>query len=142
MKRIILIAATVLLAACGGGGGGGSATRTLTGDVTLYDLDMISDQVGGPCTGQGGFNDLRDGAPVVVKDGAGKIVATGQLGAGKRIGVNGATTVSTECRFPVTVSGIPASDFYQVEVSRRGAQTYSLADLETATWQVHLTIGK
>lgn len=139
MKRSILISILVVLAACGGGGGGSG--RTLNGDLTLFDINMVSDQVGGSCNGQGGFNDLREGASVVVKDSSGKIVATGVLGSGKRIGLNGSTTVSSECRFPISVAGVPTSDFYQVEVSHRGGQTYKRADLESAGFQVHLKIG-
>ncbi|WP_269810442.1 MULTISPECIES: hypothetical protein [Kineosporia] len=42
---------------------------------------------------------------------------------------------------PFTVADVPASDFYQVEVSHRGAVTFSQADLVKQAWSVELSLG-
>jgi hypothetical protein len=39
------------------------------------------------------------------------------------------------------VEGIPDAKFYQVEVSHRGALTYSPSDLDQCGWKIELTLG-
>ena len=65
-----------------------------------------------PCAGSGGFADIKDGAPVVVRDLAGKVLGTAtltMLGGDKR----GA------CGFGFMVEPVPELDCYTVEVSGR-----------------------
>ncbi|MEV0616179.1 hypothetical protein AB0I81_22890 [Nonomuraea sp. NPDC050404] len=84
------------------------------------------------CRGGGGFDDLREGAQVVVSDAAGKTIALGQLGAGSwKRGVG--------CIFLFTVADVPGGlDFYGVEVSHRGRVQYTAAQLAAP---VELSIG-
>ena len=66
------------------------------------------------CQGGRSFQDIKQGAPVVVYDGAGKTIALGTLDAGRG-------TTSVECRFTFTVEGVPSGqDIYGVEISNRG----------------------
>jgi hypothetical protein len=112
MRHVLVAAIVVVFAitACGG--------HTLTGEISVF----------GDCHSPG-YNDITAGAPVVVKDESGKILATGSLGS------------ETSCRFPLTVDGIPDAKFYQVEVSHRGALTYSPSDLDQRGWKIELTLG-
>lgn len=94
----------------------------------------------GQCMGQGGYDDIAQGAPVTVYSGSGEVLATGQLGRGDDHGwtPNDDTERSNQCWFTFTVS-VPRSDFYQVEVSHRGKQAYSRSDVNGGT--VALTLG-
>jgi len=81
------------------------------------------------CAGYGGYSDITEGAPVVVKDAAGKTVAEGQLQQG---------VVRGGCSFQFLVKAIPdGSKFYSFEVSHRGAVTVTRADAA----QPRLTLG-
>ncbi|MEX0629953.1 MAG: hypothetical protein WEE67_06270 [Chloroflexota bacterium] len=91
-------------------------------------------RAGDPCEGQGGYGDIVGGAQVVVRDGAGEIVATGALDAG----VKGA---DEQCSFTFAVEGIPNAEFYDVEVSHRGELAYSREDMEGADWRLSSTLG-
>jgi hypothetical protein len=93
-----------------------------------------------PCFGTGGFSDINAGAQVVVKDGAGNVLAVGELGEGQRwiplIHYN-----PLDCMFAFTVTGVPDAPFYSVEVSHRGALTYAGAVLEAKSWTLDLSLG-
>jgi hypothetical protein len=83
---------------------------------------------------------MTEGASVTVKDGKGALIATGSLQAGD----SGAALVlgqSVTCDMPFEVTNVPDADFYQVEVSHRGAITYSKADLESKGWIVSFSLG-
>jgi hypothetical protein len=118
------------------------ASHTLSGDITVADTEVsefldpsvITSATGGFCTTSGGYSDIAFGTAVVVKDAKGEIIATGALGIGE-------TTGSRICQFPLTVKGIPNSDFYSVEVSHRGALSYSIDELESEDWTLHLSLG-
>jgi hypothetical protein len=81
----------------------------------------------------GGFADIRDGATVLVKDSAGRTIATGAL--------IGGTATAKGTIFKFAVPSVPTSDFYQVTIGSRGGQTYSRADLDTAGWSIALALG-
>ena len=126
----------------------GSSNPTLVGTVTLRDYSGI-ETTGGylygvlhggsykdePCTGKGGYDDIRLGASVVVKDGKGVTLATGRLGAGK-MGEFG-----VDCEFSLEVLNVPKADFYSIEVGHRGALTYSRKELGAIGWSVAFELG-
>lgn len=123
---------------------GGQAVKvTVAGDATLSGIFMLGDgffgEAGNPCRGSGGYGDIEPGAQVTVADGAGDILAVGRLDAG--IAVPAGVGDIMYCRFSFTVSEVPVVDIYQVEVSHRGALTYSFDDLAAADWEVTLTLG-
>lgn len=101
----------------------------LRGTMDLYDSDFQYRPRGIRCSGSGGYDDLHSGTQVLVKDGAGKVLAKGNLESGK-------TGANKYCRFEFTIHDVPASDFYSVAVSHRGELTYSRDELETLGWQV------
>ena len=89
------------------------------------------------CRGTGGYDDVREGAQVVVKDGGGKIIASTSLSSGKAARPD----YTWRCQFDFAIQDVPKADFYQVEVSHRGALTYSRQDMEERGWFVALTLG-
>jgi hypothetical protein len=126
--------------------GGQRQTHTVSGSITLYadDLDEAGDDGRTVCGGTGGYQDMQGGillgdtavgaAPVVVKDGAGTVLATSVLQLGTKTGPG-------TCVFKFEVKGVPETEFYQVEVSHRGAMTYSKRDLESSGWTTSLSLG-
>lgn len=137
-RRRVLVLALIAVAALGGavGIGGGilfaliqsgkidnqlSRTFTVTGIVTLSLEDSIN--TGSTCYGDGGYSDMRVGAPVVVTDASQKTVALGTIVS--------AEEVSEECRFAFRVENVPrGEDFYGIQISHRGRLQYSADDLE------------
>lgn len=91
-----------------------------------------------PCTGGGGYEDIRKGTQVVVRDGEGSTLATSKLGSGgitKDVGLN-----EYRCTFHFKVKDLEESEFYAVEVSHRDEVTYTLEELKKANWEVTLTL--
>jgi hypothetical protein len=77
-----------------------------------------------------------------MRDGEGKTLAVGRLDAGKP-NDNLATFPKTyRCVFSFSLDDVPDVSFYSVEVGRRGALTYSLAQMAAASWTVSFTIGR
>lgn len=150
---VVAVAATLTAAGCGGttsdaeAEGAGSSTlqgavlvsygtesevrRTYT--ITGRDIDDVLDT---PCDGStiaDGFSDMREGAEVTVTDASGDTVALGRLKQGVR---SGAST----CEMPFTVTDVPHSEFYAVEVAGRGEQRFTRAELDAASWDIDLTL--
>jgi hypothetical protein len=93
-------------------------------------LQLISSKLGeedGKCFGTGGFSDVAGEIPVVIKDGAGKILAISKTEPGKK--PKGDRYERVICNFEFESIGVPDSDFYTIEVGRRGSLSYSRADL-------------
>lgn len=134
----------------------GGSRHALTGTFTISGFDSIAAQGGtaqdtidamnASLSGQGvnpsysncssgpggGYSDIKAGTGVTITDGLGRVVATSTLTSGVQ-GANG-------CSFNFT-STVPDSDFYKIEVSRRGAQSYSRQELSQRGWRVGLTLG-
>jgi hypothetical protein len=96
------------------------------------------------CMGKDGYDDIREGAAVVIHDAAGKVMATGELKHGKPSEFSDMDGVLTEavpqkCTFAFTVHDVPAGQkFYGVEVSHRGTVNYSATQVKSA---VSLSLG-
>lgn len=132
-------AGVVLLADSSDNGG-----NTLRGTLTL--TDDIERRVSGgeasilttddECFGTRGYDDIRAGASVVVKNEEGKIIATGNLGQGiDELGLG------YSCVFQITVDDVTDADFYSIAVSNRGELTYSRQELEGRDWEVSFSLG-
>lgn len=102
-----------------------TGTLTLTDDKAIWSLGM-------DCQGSRGFDDIREGAQVIVTDADGKTVAVSRLG-------RGTASTSTSCVFPVEIKGVPGgSDFYGITVSHRRGLTYSADEIRQP---LQLTLG-
>jgi hypothetical protein len=104
--------------------------HTVTGSFVLTDT---TETFSGSCSGRGGYSDVRAGTNVVLKDGDGKLLATGSLGTGTGIG--------STCSFSYSLPGVPEVPFYTIEVGSRGDLSYSLAEMRSMDWRVDLTLG-
>jgi hypothetical protein len=136
-KTWLAVAAVVVAVGVSGGAGivalahsAGSGDTTVSGHLTLVPGDggLYSDpnynSSGRQCEGSGGYSDISEGASVTVTDATGKVVATGSLGVGRKDVLG--------CVFPFSVTGVPKSKFYGVEVSHRGIVTFRQLDAGTA----------
>lgn len=95
----------------------------------------------GECRGKAGYDDLREGAQVVVAAANGKTIAIGRLGTGKSTTVGGDGSVArlVACTFPITVQDVPdGEDFYKITVTHRGTQEYTRDQLRKP---ISLTLG-
>jgi hypothetical protein len=96
-------------------------------------MGRLRDQLGAgrafPCpAGSGGdYGDIVAGARVTVRDGKGAVLATTAL--------TGGTLSKVGCTFAFRTH-VPDADFYQVQVSRRGALTFSRGELDQQRWSV------
>ena len=102
--------------------------NTITGTFTLVDDDFTG-ALGDVCLGSGGYRDINSSLDVVVKNGQGQIIATGDLGLG-------ILKTRNTCVFAFQVYKVPDADFYDVEVGRRGSLVFSRSDLERTDWIV------
>ena len=89
------------------------------------------------CYGMGGYEDIREGLQVVVRNASSVIVGTGQLRP-----QSGADADYRECRFVWNINKIAESDFYSVEVGKRGALIFSLRELQGSNFVVEATLGE
>lgn len=91
-----------------------SSTMPVSGTVTLQDGFGAE---GLPCEGKGGYNDIREGAQVVITDAKQATLAVGALGPGKR-------DEKQRCEFAFSLSAPAGHEFYGIEVSHRGRLQY------------------
>jgi hypothetical protein len=130
---LLLITGIVLLVAAAAGttaalgivGGSGSrptagaiaATFTMTGFLHVMGSPFTEFTVDGSggCTPTGGYGDINEGTAVVVADGAGRTLTTGQLEAGR--------TQTGACVMPIVVAGVPDHlPQYVITISHRGSR--------------------
>lgn len=130
------------LTACGGTDQPEPATASptprplvVTGSVSLSLPDFVwNDKPTAVCAGDGGYDDLKQGARVVVTDNAGATVAIGSIDKTEPVvelddDADGGYR-ATSCVLKFTVPEVPAGrGFYGVEVTHRGRVQFSERDL-------------
>lgn len=142
-RRQCGLLAVFLLTACGSAAPPTPVTHDLSGTLTLRNGDRVYQSATG-CQGTGGYADIDQTLQVVVKSDAGAIIGTSALTSRRppqTSDVNVTATNNRSCFFDFTVKALPVAAFYSVEVGRRGAVTYSKADLEAAGWKIETNIG-
>lgn len=129
-KRIqtFFVTGLALIAVLGCGGG----NRLVTGSITVRDTDQ-GYLTGRSCRTDGGYDDVRVGTDVVVKDGQGAIIGVGSLEEGE-------ADSAFDCRFDFSLE-VKVSEFYSFEIGDRGELSYSHADLEVQGWNVAFSLG-
>lgn len=111
----------------------GTDARSIEGVFTLITDEGLTK--GADCEGPPPYEDLRDGAPVIVKDEAGDEIGRGTLEAGKASeGAFGATTPN--CEFPFQVDGLPDVKSYTIAINHVDDQTLTADELEEQGWIV------
>lgn len=100
-------------------------TKSVIGNVALYsDSYGVKYRTDGTCTGIGGFDDITEGAQVVIADGSDNTLAIGSLLKGITFPATGTTKKS--CAFAFNVPNVPMDQpFYKVSVTHRGAVTFT-----------------
>lgn len=99
-----------------------SDTITMMGQITLTKYSGW-DATNDGCSGKGGYSDIGRGTGVTIKAGSGEVVGVGRLARG--------VVITGGCQFTWIVADIPGDEqFYTVEISHRGAMTYSRAGVE------------
>jgi hypothetical protein len=112
-----------------------SAPFTAAGTLHLKRGEFSWNSVQDPtCQGLGGYSDLRAGTQVLVTDATGKKLAVGALAAGRAgdftTDSDGTQRVGS-CALDFAVAGIPRGvGPYGIEVSHRGVQNYTEAQLD------------
>ncbi|QBJ98805.1 hypothetical protein ERC79_17940 [Rhodococcus sp. ABRD24] len=99
---------------------------SLTGSTTTSGLPA-----GFECAGAGGYDDIIPGTEVTVSDESGTILGKGELSS--------STGGSGYCDFEFTIHDVPrGKHFYDVEVSQRGALSFTEEEAESG---LSLTLG-
>lgn len=113
-------------------------TRTIYGRFTLIEDRALAK--GAPCEGPAPYDDLREGAPVIVRNEAGKEIGRGALEPGKASsGTFGGPTHN--CEFPFNVTDLPVTASYTISISHAEDQTVSATDLEDRGWNVEFGLA-
>ena len=140
-SRLLATVAVVLLAACSHTPAPAAHFR-LTGEYAVHGAYAKSGQPqpvsGSACSpATVGYDDIRAGTRVVVRNGGGGVVATTAL-AGGTMRISG--SFRDDCVFTFAAS-VPNQSSYQVEVGDRGTVSFSRAQLQQAHWKAALAIG-
>ncbi|MBE9216805.1 PASTA domain-containing protein [Plectonema cf. radiosum LEGE 06105] len=108
----------------------------LKGSVRLLDSEIQGTD--DYCYGSGGYSDIKGGMSVTVRDGKGNILATGNTESGVR---PPGEYSNIQCTFSFNVNNIPKTEFYSVEVGRRGQMNYSYEEMNKQKWELVLSLG-
>ena len=135
-----LLALMIVGAAAGMGRASGPAAaaddgHTVKGYLSLQDSATF---IGKVCQGAGGYTDLEEGTPVVVRDGDGQVIGAGRFAAGRgtRIAKVGGVSVPSACVFAFRLKHVPDAETYSFEMSHRGGVVYTHEELEESNWRV------
>jgi tetratricopeptide (TPR) repeat protein len=110
---------------------------TISGTIELINLYGIAGQ-NNNCFGTSGYQDIRGGTQIIIKDGSGKVLAIGKTSNGRRYAGQYSQHI---CRFTFKISNISRTNFYSIKIGRRGEIFYSYQDLAKQNWNVNLTLG-
>lgn len=109
----------------------GPPTTVVNGTLELDDAESAADN----CVTSLGYDDIREGASVTIKDQNGRILGSGSLDAG-------VSYDDASCTFDFTVADIREDQQqYSVEISHRGQITNSRSEMESNNWRFDLTLG-
>lgn len=125
MRRVGIAVAAATLALAGCGGSGGFEVSGTVDLITFDSSDVLSLDEG--CAGSGGYDDLIEGADVVVRDSNGKKVGVGELGPGETPDEGGG------CTWPFKITDVSSGggDIYSVEVANRGEVSFKKKDADS-----------
>lgn len=104
-----------------GGATASTGPVAVHGTLTLADAVGVLNIDGRSCTGMEGYDDLAEGAQVVVTDQTGAVVGTAQLSYGDLHG----SGMTRSCVFSFDVLVPPGRPFYGITVSHRGTIQFS-----------------
>lgn len=142
LTAVAAVATVTALAACGGESAGSTPrepkTFTVDGTLTLEDSSSVNyamhGRKGEECWGEQGYDDIRQGAQVVIRDSTGAKVALGALEQGT-LTARSDPYYSAPCEFPFTVDDVPVGKggVFSVEVTHRGEVSFEQGDALSLT---------
>ncbi len=107
-----------------------------------YGKNFDGDSTDGSCAGNGGYDDLRDGAAVVVYNSTGAVVGTTTL-YGSSYDLESLSSRKITCTFKWELKNVPNDDGgYSVEVTSRGKVFFSSEELLDNGFFLPTTIGE
>ena len=151
VSKLLLIPLAVLAISCGGGD-----DKSVQGVMVLFDDE---DLIGSwdSCFGTGGYDDFGPGMNVTVRDGSGNIVGSGRTESLSEDDLppadvdeddwtklqESADAAEGKDSFCFVKFDVPieSADFYEIEVGKRGALSYSESELEENGYWAALTLG-
>ena len=108
----------------------------IIGMFRLTDIDITRRELG--CVGKGGYSDIGPHMQVVVMNGKRDIIATGTLEPDYSSDGEDDYT----CTYPFTIEDVPITNFYEIEIGRRGSVKFSLEEMKRKDWSLILSIGE
>jgi hypothetical protein len=146
MRTLATLALVLALSACSRDAAAPEAPDepdmfTVAGSLTLKDpggVFYVSDgSTGDSCTGKGGYDDVRRGATVVVRNSRGEKLALGALDVGF-LTEDSSEYLPAPCVFDFQVRDVPVDgDLYSIEVAHRGEVNFTSDGAASLT----LTLG-
>lgn len=122
-----LVDTTVTMSVPSTGGSSARGAHTIHGVFTLSTDEQFTK--GAECEGPPPYDDLRGGAPVIVKAGGGEEIGRGALDAG-RAPEETLGPITPICEFVFEVGALPEVESYTIVINHVDDQTLTAADLE------------
>lgn len=110
---------------------------SIKGSFQLVDENIGGEVTSNNCYGTGGFNDIRGGMPVTIRDEKSLIIAMGATSEGTH---SAGKNSDVQCVFEFKIERVPKTNFYTIEIGRRGQLNYSFEDMSTRNWEVSLRL--
>ena len=109
-------------------------------DLSAFTASGEDAAIGVPCTSSAGYDDIHDGAQVIISDQTGTTIGLTTLGAGQLLAKEGDSLFAARCayKFQQTVPG--GATFYGLHAgnANRGVVQYSPEDVRNL---IQLTLG-
>jgi hypothetical protein len=117
-----------------------AAGHTIVGYLSLQEHRGYATS---PCRGSGGYADIAQGTPVVVRDAQGAVIGQASFGPGRTAGRGDVSRfgLRSACVFRFVVRSVPDASAYTFQVSTRGGLTYSYAELSRSKWRIGAVLG-
>ena len=113
--------------------------------MTVYQGHTTGGTGNPECHGFRGFEDIKVGTTVTVRNSKNEIVGVGSLQNCTIIDQQFDARINQyvgNTHFAFSVPNLPDSPFYSVEVSHRGLQNLSRAELEAKGWTIALSVSE
>lgn len=119
------------------------------GDATTTGESPSDPADGEGCSGSGSYIDIQEGMVVSVRNDDLHIIASGELRKGTVTDFWSTSDSAgtprggdyVECTFDFSVSDIPASPWYAIELAHRGDVRFSSAQLQESGWDITTQLG-
>jgi hypothetical protein len=118
-------------------------THDLGGRVILDQATPV-ERGGGECRGTGGYSDLHSGVAVTASDSSGAVLAGTEMTAAPAPTTSTGDVLAAErrrCVWMFQLRALPWREAYTIGIADRGEVTYTRAELDSAGWNVELSLG-